>query len=202
MKNRGIGKFEGLTLIVLIMVISAYLLWYILGGVNSQKYTTMKKKAISFGKTVSINDSSFHNTEYVYLKEVMDEGLISNMKSPFSNKDCSMSESKVVYRNDLPKVTLKCDNYVIDNLGISDNDYSVYKVGDWGLEIPKDNYEEKVLYNCIENGKEKYPEYYEELYFVLLVNKDYGTNHFLADNIENECEVVSKTFYRTKEKIK
>ena len=58
-----------------------------------------------------------------------------------------------------------------------------------------------VLYNCKDGDSEKYPEYYEELYFVSRVNIDYGTSHYFARDVSSTCEVLSKTFYRTKEEI-
>lgn len=202
--NRGMGKFEVLTMIVLLMAIIAYILWYFLSGSDSQKFNTMKKNAVNLSKTVSTNINSFHNTEHVYLGEVINEGLIGKVKSPFSAKDCSLSESKVDFHNDLPSVTLKCDNYLIDNVRFSStyNDVPIYKVGKWQLEKIDGEYEEKELYNCLDGGKEKYPEYYEELYFVSRINEDYGRSHYFADTISGECQVVKKTFYRTKVRVK
>ncbi|MBQ9018888.1 MAG: hypothetical protein IJ097_01075 [Bacilli bacterium] len=204
MKNKGFGKFEVLTMIVLLMAIIAYILWYFLAGSDSQKFNTMKKNAINFSKVVSTNNNSFHNTEHVYLGEVITEGLIPNVKSPFSGKDCSVSDSKVDFDNDLPLVTLQCDNYLIDAVRFSGdyNNVPIYKVGKWQTEKPKKNYEEKVLYNCMDGTKEKYPEYYEELYFVFRINEDFGRSHFFASTIGNDCRVVTKTFYRTKVRVK
>lgn len=203
--NKGMGKFEVLTMIVLIMAIIAYILWYFINGSNGQKFNTMKKNAVNLSKTVSTNINSFHNTENVYLGEAINEGLIPVIKSPFSGKDCSISESKVVMENDMPVVTLRCDDYLIDGVRFSGNynDVPIYKVGEWTTEkITGNNVEERVLYNCMDGGKEKYPEYYEELYFVSRINDDYGRSHYFASTVDTDCPVVSKTFYRTKEKIK
>lgn len=204
MRNNGFGKFEVLTMIVLFMAIVAYILWYFISGSDGQKFNTMKKNAVSFSKTVSTNINSFHNTENVYLGEAINEGLIPNVKSPFSGKDCSISESKVVMHNDMPAVTLRCDNYLIDSVRFSGNynDVPIYKVGEWALEKPSGEFEEKVLFNCMEGNEEKYPEYYEELYFVSRINDDYGRSHYFASTVDSDCKVVSKTFYRTKTQIK
>lgn len=204
MKNKGFGRFEVLTMIVLFIAIVAYILWYFISGSNGQKLNTMKKNAVNFSKTVSTNINSFHNTETVYLGEAVTEGLISAIKSPFSAKECSLSESKVEMENDMPAVTLRCDNYLIEKVRFSGNynDVPIYKVSEWKTEAPKGDYEEKTLYNCLDGGVEKYPEYYEELYFVARVNEDYGRSHYFANTVENDCKVVTKKFYRTKEILK
>ena len=202
--NKGMGKFEVLTMIVLIMAIIAYILWYFINGSSGQKFNTMKKNAVNLSKTVSTNINSFHNTENVYLGEAINEGLIPVIKSPFSGKDCSISESKVVMEKDMPKVTLRCDDYLIDSLDVNENydNITIYKVSDWSLNKSNEDDEEKVLYNCLVNGQEDYKEYYEESYFILLINRDYGKNYYSIDEINNSCRVVSNTFYRTKEEIK
>ena len=68
-------------------------------------------------------------------------------------------------------------------------------------EKKKDDMEERILYNCKSNGKEMYDRYYEELYFVYEINKKYDTDYYSVSDIK-DCELVSKTFYRTKELIK
>ena len=202
--NKGIGKFELLTVLVFGIALIALLLWFILGNVSKERYNTMRKSAASLSQTISANMDSFHNTNIAYLGEAVTEGLISNIKSPFSGKNCSLSESKVEIENGKTRVTLKCDNYLIDNthIGGSYDDITIYKVSDWKVEKPKGKSEEKVLYNCLDGGKEKYEEYTEEVYFVSLINNDYGSDHYRADTIKNECIVVKKPFYRTKTKIK
>lgn len=202
--NKGIGKYELLTMIVIAMIAIALVLWYFIGVAGREKYATMRKSAASLSQTISANMDSFHNLSTAYLGEAVREGLIASIKSPFSGKDCSFSESRVDIEDGLSKVTLKCDNYLIDNthIGGSYDDITIYKVSDWKTEKPKGEYEEKVLYNCLDGGKEKYPEYYEELYLVAEINNDYGSSHYRADTIKNECKIVNKTFYRTKVKIK
>ena len=205
MKNNGMGKFEVLVMIVLFMAIVAYILWYFLSGSDGQKFNTMKKNAVNLSKTVSTNINSFHNTETVYLGEAINEGLLPAIKSPFTGKECSISESKVEMEKDMPAVTLRCDNYLIEKVRFSGNynDVPIYKVSEWKEEKPSgNNVEEKTLYNCIDGGSEKYPEYYEELYFVVRVNDDYGHSHYFASTVDTDCKVVTKTFYRTKEQIK
>ena len=60
----------------------------------------------------------------------------------------------------------------------------------------------KELANLVFPNIDKTPEYYEELFFVVMVNEDYGHSHYFANTVDTDCKVVSKTFYRTKEQIK
>ena len=198
--RKGFGKFEVLTMIVLLLCIFAYLMYSILGGANKQKYTTMKDNAIRLGNVTATNISSFRNQDTVYLEEVIDEQLLKkNIKSPFSSKDCDLTESKVEIVEGKALVTLKCDQYLIEKYA-SSSEPDIYEVGEWSLK-KNDDSEEKVLFNCIKDGKEIYPNYYEELYFVSKINKDYSTSYYFADNVKDVCEVVIKSFYRTKKKV-
>ena len=201
MKNNfGFGKFEVLTVIVLLMIVFGILAYNLLGGVSSKKFDTMQEQAIKFGNTVTTNLNTFHNTEHVYLGEVVDEKLLSGIKNPFGVGYCSISESNVYVESGLPIVTLRCGSYLIDSVRFSgEKNADIYEVSDWNEKKSKDeNVEEKVLYNCKDNGKMKFEEYYDELYFVYLINKDYNSSYYFANQIKEECEVVSKTFYRTK----
>jgi hypothetical protein len=202
--NKGIGKYELLTMIVIGSIVVCLVLWYFIGVANRERYTTLRKSAASLSQTVTANINSFHNTDVAYLGEAIRDGYVAAISSPFSGKNCSPSESKVEMKNAKALVTLRCDNYLIDKTHIS-GDYEsipIYKVSDWTEEKPKGKSEKRVLYNCLDGGKEKYPEYVEELYFVSLINNDYGSNHYGANTIKNECVVVNKTFYRTKTRIK
>lgn len=200
--NNGFGKFEVLTVILLLLCIFGFLMYTILGGASKQKIDTMKKSAISLSKTVAINGDSFHSVDVVYLDEVIHENLLKNISSPFSSKDCDVGESKVEMIEGHPYVTLKCDAYLIDKeLMESNEDAKIYKVSDWSEEkLEGDDVETKKLYNCKEKGKEVFDKYYEELYFVFEVNKKYGSDHYFANEVE-ECKVVSKKFYRTKKLV-
>jgi len=198
--NYGYGKYEVLTVIVLILVIFAYLMHVALKGANNQKISTMEDSAIGFSKAVTTNISSFHNTETVYLNEVINEQLLSNIKSPFSSNYCDGTSSKVELLDGQPYVTLKCDEFLIEKAAFfNKKDIPVYKVSGWSETRNSADDEEKTLYNCIVDGKELYDEYYEELYFVSKINEDFGTANYFADSINGTCQVLTKTFYRKKE---
>lgn len=199
--NKGFGKFEVLTVFVLIIIVFVFLMHTILCGASEQKFVTMKDSAISFSKVVTTNIESFHNTNKVYLQEAIDEGLMIKIKSPVGQGNCSTSESSVQVVDGKPYVTLLCNNYLIEKVNFSnDVDVDIYEVSNWEEE-KKENSEEKILYNCEENGNLVFPEYFEELYFVYEMNKKYGSNYFSANEV-NECNVVSKAFYRIKKDIK
>lgn len=199
--NRGFGKYEILTVIVLMLIIFCILSINMFGGVSKQKIETMKKSAISFTSAVTTNIDTFHYTEKVYLQEVIDEKLIKPIKSPVGGGKCSSADSYVELINGQPYVTLNCNNVLIEKEDFSGKNISVYKVSKWMEEKKKDDMEERILYNCKSNGKEMYDRYYEELYFVYEINKKYDTDYYFVSDIK-DCEVVSKTFYRTKELIK
>ena len=201
--NKGFGKFEVLTVIVLIMALSAFLLYVFLGGTTSKKIDAMKDSAISFSKVVTTNIASFHNTENVYLQEAIDEGLLKDIKSPVGGGNCSGSESLVQLIDGMPYVTLKCGKLLIEKTNFSSkSEVNVYEVSNWTTDkLTGDNVEEKELYNCEDNGKELFSEYNEELFFVYKVNQSYETSHFFADSVGSTCKVLKKTFYRTKKPI-
>ena len=204
MKNSlGFGKFEILTVIVLLLGIFAFLLYGLLGGASHRKIEAMKDNAISFSKIVTANISSFHNTETVYLQEAIDERLMSSMKSPVSGGNCSVNESFVHLKSGLPYVTLRCGKFLIEDANFSGNqENDVYEISNWSLKkISGDGVEKKTLYNCKESNKEVFSEYYEELYFVYEINKKYNTDYYFADDISSNCKVVSQTFYRRKKKV-
>lgn len=199
--NKGFGKFEVLTIMVVLLIIFCILSMNLFGGVSKQKIETMKKSATSFTSSVTTNIDTFHNTEKVYLQEVIDEKLIRPIKSPVGGGECSGADSYVELIDGMPYVTLNCNNVLIEKENFVNKDINVYKVSKWMSKKTKDDMEERILYSCKSNGKEIFDRYYEELYFVYEINKKYGTDYYFASNVK-DCEVVSKTFYRTKELIK
>ena len=199
--NKGFGKFEVLTIMVVLLIIFCILSMNLFGGVSKQRIETMKKSATSFTSSVTTNIDTVHNTEKVYLQEVIDEELIRPIKSPVGGGKCSGADSYVELIDGMPYVTLNCNNVLIEKENFVNKDINVYKVSKWMSKKTKDDMEERILYNCKSNGKEIFDRYYEELYFVYEINKKYGTDYYFASNVK-DCEVVSKTFYRTKELIK
>ncbi len=200
MNEKGFGKFEVLTVIVVLLAIFAYLMYSLLGGASKQKISSMKDSAISFGRTVIHDNNSFVNPNNIYLEEAIENGLMNKIKSPVSSGYCDEAESKFMMINGSIHITLKCGDYVINESPIEDKaDMKVYKVGEWSTEKPSEgNVQEKVLYNCTENGKEIFENYVDELYLIYKVNKTYSVSNYSVNEI-SECNVVSNTFYRTME---
>lgn len=197
--NKGFGKFEVLTVMVICLIIFCVLFYTILGASPTRKMKTMQEDAISFTKTATTNSNSFHNTETFYLKEVIDEKLMDEINNPFGKGSCSSEESKIEIEEDgFAYTTLKCGKYLIDHAIVTDGKkVDVYEVGEW-KDTKEKNDEEKTLYNCIKDGKEIYDDYYEELYFVYRINKDYQKDYYFATEVKSICKVVSKNQYRSK----
>ena len=202
LNSKGFGKYEVLTVMVLIIVVMAILLYSLLGGANKKQFDNMRSDAVQLNKAVYTNLDSYHNQNVVYLDEVIDQQIIDKLKSPFSSNKCDGIQSKVVTEGDTNRfVTLKCDQYLIDNENVGDDkNVNIYEVSEWSTKkITGDDVEEKELYNCKDNGKELLEEYVEEDYLVYATNKLYSlNNYYLNDDI---CNIVKKTFYRTKKLV-
>ena len=202
MNNKGSVRFEIMTIIVLIISIFVFVMYFILQGVNNQKYTTMKDNGISFSKTVTVNIASFHYPDIVYLEEAIDEGVIRPIKNPLGRGYCDVAQSRIDMINGQPFTTLVCGDYMIDKATFKANDkVKVFQISDWTEEkIKGNNVQQRKLYNCLDGDKELFDQYYEELYFIYRYNKEYNADVYFANQV-TECEVVSKTFYRTRIKI-
>lgn len=204
--NKGFLKIEVMTVIVLLLVVFAFLFYVFLTGTGNQKYETMKDNAISFSKAVTTNIASFHYTNTVYLEEAIDEGFLKSIRSPFGGGTCDIYESKVDTVEGKTYATLRCGKYLLDAADFANTEeVPVYEVSEWSAKkLEGDNVEEKELYNCLDDDKEVFEQYTEELNFVYHYNKKYGTDEYFVDSFKesSECEIVTKTFYRTKEEVK
>ena len=199
LNKNGFGKFEIMTVLVLLMGVGSFLAYLTLKGADNQKFVTMKNSAVSFANAVTTNIASFHYVNVVYLEEAVDEKVFPNIKNPFGKGACDSTQSRVDTVDGQTYATLKCGEYLIDNASIVDRDSVViYRVSEWSEEKPSgDDIEERVLYNCVSEGKEVFDQYYEELFFVYEYNKKYDADIYFADNVtEDNCKVVTKTFYR------
>lgn len=201
MKNRfGFFHFEIIVGILLLLIVTSILLLNILKSKSYLTFDTMRKSSVVFFKIVSTNISSFSNSNVVYLQEVIDGGFIDKIKNPVGDGYCSTSESFVSFSNSNAYVTLKCGDLLIDHVDVSSKRINIYKVTEWNFNKNGDNYEERLLYNCYENGKEIFSSYIDESYFIYKINKKYQTSVYSIDDISS-CRVISKFFYRTKKKV-
>lgn len=199
--NKGLGRFETIIVILLLLVIFAFLFKVVLDGVSGKDFNAMRTDAANFGKAVNTNADFFHNSGKVSLGEAIGENTIKKIKSPVGKGYCDESESQAVLEEGKYLVTLRCGDYVIEKEALPTMDKApVYQVGEW-KEEKIEGAEEATIYNCEKDGKEVYPEYYHELYFVYKINKDNGTNYYSATDVEKTCKVLKKTVYRDKELV-
>lgn len=201
--NKGFGRYEVLTVIVLLMAAFSLGGYFLFNMVTKQKIQTMKDNALSFSKAVSMNISSFHYTDVVYLEEAVDAEVFPNVINPFGGGICDNTQSRVNIADGQTYTTLRCGDYLIDEATFKDIDnVEIFKVSEWSSKkVSGKDVEERVLYNCKEDGKDVFDNYSEEFLFVYEYNKKYETDYYFANDIpEDNCEVVSKTFYRTLKK--
>ncbi len=200
--NKGFGTKEVMVVIVLILVVMAILMYTTLGGASTQKLTAFRENASSFSKAMITNQNSFPNVETIYLGEAIHEGVMKDIKNTLGSGNCSQEASKVVFKDGHVYTTLKCGKYLIDNYEINDvSDIPIYEVSEWTEEkLTGDDVEEITLYNCKDSGKMVFDEYYEEYYFIFMVNDRYNESTRSLDGIRRKTslDIVSKTFYRTK----
>ena len=152
--NKGLGRFETLTIIVVLIGVIAFLLYCTLGAADSRNFPKLRADAAYFNKTVFSNLDSFVNEDFVTLGEAIDQRLIEDFKSPFSRNKCDKGETFVITRERERYVTIKCDDYLIDNVDSNSLDKApIYKVGEWQEEaIEGENVQSMELFNCDDNG--------------------------------------------------
>ena len=126
---KSFGEFA--TIFLLLVIVVTCLMFWILKNGTSAKYKSLTNNAIRFSDVVSLNQSSFSNDRIVFLDEVIDGGYMSNIKSPFSTKNCDLTQSYVEIESSKKYVTLTCDNYVLKRYNSSVKDAEVYEVSDW-----------------------------------------------------------------------
>lgn len=195
-------KIEKKLWIIIVLILCMILGFIFFKSLSKIKLQIMKKDAIYFSRVVSMNLSTFHSSENVYLGEVIDEKLIKRIKNPLGEGYCSSSESSVEVVDNKYYVTLKCGEFLIEKVDFSEEkDVTIYSLSDWKDIKTEESNENQVLYNCQKDGKEVFKEYYESPYFIYQINKKYNTDYYNLDSVKDTCEVVWKNYYRTKEKI-
>lgn len=198
--NKGLGRFETIIIILVLLIVFAFLYKVLIDSASGTNFNAMREDAISFGKTVSTNADFYHNSDQVSLGEAIGEGTIKEIKSPVSKGTCNESESKVVLHEGKYMVTLRCGDYIIQEEALNNLDKAnVYEIKE--VEAETANAEKVTLYNCEVSGKELFPEYYDELYFIYKVNKNNGSNHYNIASVDKTCKVIKKEVYREKVKV-
>ena len=69
--NKGLGRFETIIVILLLLVIFAFLFKVLLDGVGGKDFNAMRSDAANFGKAVNTNADFFHNSGMVSLGEAI-----------------------------------------------------------------------------------------------------------------------------------
>ena len=193
----GKGTYEFLTVAVTCLVLSAILLFIVLGNNQKERFQVFRYNA----KTVGINAVNYNNEtseDVVYLYELINNNLVTRIKNNFSGDEyCDSYESKVVFTDDSKKVTLRCGEYLIYNQDVTSEDYDIYKVSDWSLkEINGDNVDSIKVYGIFKDGENLLDDYYEEELFIKLVKEKYGLEYNSLDDIRKDYDIDIKTAYR------
>lgn len=199
--NFGSSKCELIVSVTLIIVIFLLLSRVILRGKSNWKFVAMKEDSFVLLNTISVNSSSFSNSDVIYLKEAIDEGVIGKIRNPVGDGFCSETESFVRFDNGKAYVTLKCGNYLVDNFDFSSKKMDFYKVSRWIANKDNDSLEERKLYNCYKDGQMVFDAYYDKSYFIYKLNKKFKVSGGSLDDM-SLCKVVVKAFYRKKEKVR
>ena len=194
--NYGKGSYEFLTVAVVCLILTFILLVVILDNANKEKIVVLKYNAKIVGVNAISYSSSYDDTVYLY--ELVNDGLISNIKNTFGgDKFCDLYESKVEFVADGRKVTLQCGDYLVYKENVSNDEYNVYKTSEWSSDkITGDNVFKEKKYTIVKNGKNLLNGYYEKDLFVKLVAQKYGNNYNSLKKIEKKFNISSKWFYR------
>lgn len=198
--NLGYGKFEVLTIIVVLMIIGAFLAYTILGNSEPQKYSAMRKDGNNFGKVV-INNLNDGDRKVFTLAEVIDEGLIQDVVNPFGEGNCDIYESRVEMSGNSRILTFRCGDYIISNGDIKSGKYDIYKVSKWKDEATNEKSVSAVVYNCQEEDGLLFDDYLEADSFVYGLRKSYGIDINNIEDAKKSCDIIEKTMYRDLELV-
>lgn len=196
--NKGIGRFESLTILFVIIVLLAGGLYLILNMSKGTKFEAMNKSSLGFVDAVKGSDTAFMNYRDYYLEQATTEQLIKPIKSPFSNGNCDGYESKVNFENSNYTVTLKCGEYLMKDRNAAEAHYKIYKVGEWKDSKTNKDDEVRTAYSC-ESCDMKGE--FEEAAFVAKYNITYSTNYGFIEDIKKVEKITSKEQYRTLELV-
>lgn len=205
--NKGLVLPELLAIIAFVAVVFALVAYIAFKDGNKRKYEVFAQNARDFATKVSnYRDEYVKFYDEIYLDDIVSDNYIKPFKNPFSGGGfCNLYESKVVtVSNSERYVTLRCGDYLIDSQAVSSGNYKVYKVSNWeekmgaSLEV-----ESSKLYNYKKNDQLVLSDYVVEKEFIALYNKNEQKNVTSMEQINlKEYNIVTKTFYRTKELVR
>ena len=197
MSSWGKSNYEFLTVAVVCLILAAIVLGIALNNVQKERFRVFRYNA----KTVGINAINYearNSDSIVYLYELINDNLVTEVKNNFSGDEfCDYYQSKVEFVDDKKLVTLKCGKYLIYKQDVTLEDYSIYKVSDWSFDkVSGDNIDVTTVYSLKMNGDTLLSGYYEKDLFIKLVASNFGKKYNSLDKIEKDYDVVSKKAYR------
>ena len=193
MNSNGIGKFESLTVCFVLIVLLAGGLFIILKMSKNTKYETMNKSSLKFADSIKGSDNPFRSYKSYYLVQALDEGVLTSVKSPFSNEQCDAYESRIDFDSPNYYISFKCGDYLIKDRKSTDSKYEVYKVGKWMDTRSSKDDQRRVVYSCNDCGVDGY---YEEPVFVYLYNKENNMTCNFIDEIKIKVHITNKEKFR------
>lgn len=206
--SNGLVLRELLIVLAFFAVIFAFGAYVSFQGGDKRKYEVFVQNARDFATKVSSYRDEYikYNEKEIYLNDIVSINYIKPFKNPFSGGGiCDLYESKVVISNNSERyVTLKCGDYLIDTQNVSSSNYKVYKVSEWREKIGDVTENESTkLYNYQKNGKVVLDNYVSLKELVVKYNENENKNiKEIRDINLEDYNVITKTFYRTKELVK
>lgn len=193
----GKSNYEFLTVAVVCLILTSIVLGIVLNNVQNEKFRVFRYNA----KTVGINAINYearNSDSIVYLYELVNDNLVSDVKNNFSGDEvCDYYQSKVEFVDNKKLVTLKCGKYLIYKQDITDKDYNIYKVSEWSFDYKSgENIDVTTVYTLKMNGNVLLNGYYEKDLFIKLVASNFGKKYNNLNAIEQDYDVVSKKAYR------
>ena len=195
--NKGVGGYEFLTVVLVCLILTSILLYIVIGLCDKEKFQVFRYNA----KTIGINAIQYDGTRNfntVYLYEMINDGLVTEMKNSFSGDElCDIFDSKVEFTDSGKKVTLRCGNYLIYKQDITSQNYNIYKITDWtSKKLTGDNVDVNKVYNAVLDDDEMLDDYYEMDLFIKLMMNKYGSQYYSIEAIKEDFNVIEKTVYR------
>ena len=197
MNSSGKSSYEFLTIAVVCLILSSIVLGIAIENGKKEKFQVFRYNAKTIGIN-AINYEARNSDAVVYLYELINDNLVTNIKNNFSGDEfCDSYQSKVEFVDDKKLVTLQCGDYLIYKQDITDKEYDIYKVNDWSFdEVSGDNVDVTTVYSLKVNGEYLFNKYYEKDLFIKLVADNYGDKYSTLEEIEKDYDVVTKKAYR------
>ncbi len=209
MKKSNKKGFSGLEFLIISSICGVFaciLLSIAFSTANKERIKSMKYKAEIFKNNVEAYSIISHISEgRVFLWELIDNDIINELSSPFSEKnDCDINNSYIDIKNNKYIVTLKCDEYLIYNSNLSDKKIKIYSVSNWKKKKPcnDDTIDTEVLYNYKKDNKKVLKEEVTEELLLKKYNNNEKTEYkSIYDIKQDDIKIYGQKYYRTRKAI-